>query len=305
MKRRAGLLPWRVLAWGLVPIVIALAVKLSGLDLAISDHYYSVDLRGFPARANDVLEIVGHKSAKSILLAAWFVLLGGAVAAHFDPATGPWRRVLWASVIGMALGPTIVSILKSITSFPCPWDLHRYAGFVEEAARIFVAPRQAGQCFPAGHSAGGFSLFAVSFGLRVIGRPAAARRALAVALTVGIAFSYVRVIQGAHFVSHTLWSAGIDWICAGLPFCLMSDRRSLTLSALDQDQQARNDEGGADDRAQRQRLAQKGPGQQHRDDDAALVDEGHACDVTALQGLVVEDPGSGGREGRQRQPADV
>lgn len=229
MSDRAGLLPWRVLAWGLLPIVIALAVKHSGLDLAISDHYYSVELRSFPARANDVLEIVGHKSAKSILLAAWFVLLGGAVAAHFDPATRPWRPVLWATVIGMALGPAIVSILKSITSFHCPWDLHRYAGFAEEASRIFVAPRQAGQCFPAGHSAGGFSLFAVSFGLRVIGRPAAARWALVMALAVGIAFSYVRVIQGAHFVSHTLWSAGIDWICAGLPFCLMPGRRSLSV----------------------------------------------------------------------------
>lgn len=229
----AGLLPWRALAWGLVPIIAALGVKLSGLDLAISDYYYSADLAGFPARANDVLEVIGHKSAKSILLAAWFVLLGGAVAAHFDPATRPWRRVLWATVLGMALGPTIVSILKSITSFPCPWDLHRYAGFAEETGQIFVAPRFAGQCFPAGHSAGGFSLFALYFGLRVIGRPEAARWAFVLTLVVGIAFSYVRVIQGAHFVSHTLWSAGIDWICAGLPFCLIS--RRLPLPAVEQE----------------------------------------------------------------------
>lgn len=100
------------------------------------------------------------------------------------------------------------------------WDLQRYAGFAVEIDSIFVSPAKAGQCFPAGHSAGGFSLFALVFGLSAIGRSAAARRALVVALIVGITFSYVRVIQGAHFVSHALWAAGIDWVAAGLPFCL-------------------------------------------------------------------------------------
>lgn len=217
---RSEALAWSVLAWGLLPVALALVVRFSGLDLAISDAFYSIDLHGFPARASDALEIVGHKSAKAVVLATWFVLLGGAIAAHFDPATRPWRRLLWATVIGMALGPTIVSILKSVTSFPCPWDLSRYAGFATETSRIFVAPGQAGRCFPAGHSAGGFSLFALYFGLRSSARPRAARGALIAALIVGGVFSYVRVIQGAHFVSHTLWAAGIDWVAAGLPFCL-------------------------------------------------------------------------------------
>lgn len=242
MRPAGRLLPWPVLAWAIVPIGFALVVRLSGLDQVVSDACFSIEQHAFPARASEMLEIVGHKSAKSILLATWFVLLGGTIAAHFDPATRPWRRVLWATVIGMALGPAVVSLLKSVTAFPCPWDLSRYAGFVEDSGRIFVLPAQAGRCFPAGHSAGGFSLFAFYFGLRAIDRLPAARRALVVALIVGTAFSYIRVIQGAHFVSHTLWAAGIDWLAAALPFCLSAGQAPVEPadrpSAFDQDQQA-------------------------------------------------------------------
>ena len=214
----------RMLGWGLLPIALGIYVKLSGLDLQVSDAYYSFEHFGFPERANAVLELVGHRSAKSIVLAGWFVLLGAAIAAHFDSATRPWRPILWGTVIGMALGPIVVSSLKSVTSFHCPWDLVRYAGPALDGERIFVRPREAGQCFPAGHSAGGFSLFALYFGLQAAGRRWAARWALVMALFVGSAFSYVRIIQGAHFLSHTLWSAGIDWIAAGLPLCLIASR---------------------------------------------------------------------------------
>ena len=218
-------LPLRLLLWALLPIALGLYVKASGLDLQIADAFYSAELHSFPARANTLLELVGHRSAKSIVLAAWCVLFGAGIAAHFDPVTRPWRSLLWATVIGMALGPIIVSTIKSLTSFHCPWDLVRYAGYASDGGPIFVAPSEAGQCFPAGHSAGGFSLFALYFGLRAAGRRTAARLALLLALVVGMAFSYVRIVQGAHFLSHTLWSTGIVWFAAGLPVYLVARRR--------------------------------------------------------------------------------
>lgn len=226
--------PYRLLLWTLLPIALGLCAKLSGLDLQIADVFFSVDQQGFPARANSMLELVGHRSAKSIVLACWFVLFGATVAAHFDPTTRPWRPLLWATVIGMALGPLVVSAMKSLTAFHCPWDLVRYAGYATDGDHVFVAPSEAGQCFPAGHSAGGFSLFALYFGLRAAGQRNAARWALLLTLVIGAAFSYVRVIQGAHFVSHTLWAAGVDWLASGLPICLVSHRSARRAGSGDE-----------------------------------------------------------------------
>ena len=46
-------------------------------------------------------------------------------------------------------------------------------------------------------------------------RPRAARIALGVALAAGTVFSIGRMMQGAHFLSHNLWTLLLDWtICA-------------------------------------------------------------------------------------------
>lgn len=219
-----GAIAWTDLAWALLPMGLGLGLRWSGLDLAIADHYFNFELGTFPARASALLELVGHRAAKSVMLATWFVLLGAAIASHFDRGMRRWRPILWATVLGMALGPAVVAIFKSHTSFPCPWDLDRYGGLARESADIFVARAQAGHCFPAGHAAGGFSLFAVFFGLKAAGHNGWARRVLVVTVLVGLAFSQVRVVQGAHFASHACWSAAVDWLAAGLPFVLLGCR---------------------------------------------------------------------------------
>ena len=108
--------------------------------------------------------------------------------------------------------------LMDISAFHCPWDLKSFGGFADYGSGWFVSPVQAGRCFPSGHAAGGFSLVALMFAgiaadhtrLRTIG--------LVAALCAGTAFSVVRIAQGAHFLSHNLWSAAIDWCAAALVF---------------------------------------------------------------------------------------
>ena len=205
-------------------IAAATVSHLAGLDHALSDRFFDSGIGVFTLRTDPMLELVGHQLAKSAVLTAWFALLAAALASHRLDLLRPWRAVLWTTVAAMALGPVVVVAMKSFTAFPCPWSLQRYGGFAAEALTWFATPATAGHCFPAGHSAGGFSLFAGVFAALATGRPRLARIAFWIALATGVAFSGVRIVQGAHFLSHALWAAAIDWFAAALVFSTLRMR---------------------------------------------------------------------------------
>jgi membrane-associated PAP2 superfamily phosphatase len=199
-------------------IGLGIALHATGADIVLADRFFDTVSGRFTRRADPMLELLGHHLARSAVTSLWFVLASAAIASTCVRSLRPWRAILIASVCAMALGPLIVVVLKSFTAFPCPWSLQRYGGFATEPLTWFTAPAQAGHCFPSGHSAGGYSLFALVFAARACGRPRLAWWLLAISLAVGTAFSGVRIIQGAHFASHALWAAGIDWLAAALAF---------------------------------------------------------------------------------------
>lgn len=205
----------------LVPAALALAATFareSGLDRAATDFFFDAARGGFPAHDWTWLELIGHRIAKSAAWAVWLALLAAAVASLRIDRLAAYRSVLWTTAIAMAAGPLIVVGLKNINAHPCPWDLKQYGGFADDATAWFVPAAQAGRCFPSGHAAGGFSFLALYFA----GLAAHDRRlrhaGLAIALAAGFVFSAVRVAQGAHFVSHNLWSAAVVWCSAALVF---------------------------------------------------------------------------------------
>jgi len=71
----------------------------------------------------------------------------------------------------------------------------------------------AGHCFPAGHAATGFSFLGGYFAFRDSdGRQA--RTWLALSLVAGLLLGLAQQWRGAHFMSHTLWSAVACWCTA-------------------------------------------------------------------------------------------
>jgi membrane-associated PAP2 superfamily phosphatase len=66
-----------------------------------------------------------------------------------------------------------------------------------------------GHCFPSGHAVTALCFFGVYFGWRRQW-PVAARRALALTLLAAAVLGATQLVRGAHFASHTLWSA---WLC--------------------------------------------------------------------------------------------
>ena len=211
-----------------IPLVLALLALLAssaGFDQIVSDYFYDASSARFPAHDSYWLELFGHRVAKG---AIWIVAIGMLAAAigigRFQQA--PDNRVaIWTALFAIALGPAIVYVLKQTTGHHCPWDLKAYGGFAEYNFQWFVAAADAGHCFPSGHSSAGYSLIAFYFLGRAVDRPGLALRGMIAAILVGTTFSAVRVVQGAHFLSHSLWAAAIDWAAAATVFTLLPLRK--------------------------------------------------------------------------------
>ena len=137
-------------------------------------------------------------------------------------------------VLAMALSTSFVNPLKTLTRMHCPWSLSEFGG-VEQFSEL-LGPRapaveKGGRCWPGGHAAAGFTLFAFFFVWRDR-QPRRARAALVSALLLGGVFSLSRMIQGAHFLSHNLWTALFCWlICLGCYHLLLYRRPALSRTA--------------------------------------------------------------------------
>jgi membrane-associated PAP2 superfamily phosphatase len=201
-------------------VVLALASAASGFDDTIARAAFDPATGAFPARASAMLELVGHRLAKSAVWIVWFVVLGAAIASHRVATLAPYRRVLWATAAAIALGPLLVSVLKVVTGPRCPWDLVEFGGQWPPSDALFVRPAQAGRCFPSGHASGGYALLALYFAGAALGAARLRWAGLFLGLAAGTAFGAVRIVQGAHFLSHNLWSAAVAWAAAALVFAI-------------------------------------------------------------------------------------
>lgn len=199
-------------------VVLAMLARGLGVDERLEMLFFDAQLAEFPARQWPWLEAIGHRVAKSAVLGVWLLLLAGALAAMTVPRWRAYSGLLWITAAAMGLGPLIVVLLKELNAYRCPWDLAQFGGVAQATQGWFVSRINAGRCFPSGHAAGGFSLVALGFAGIALGHRGLRRAGLAAAVGVGVLFSLVRMVQGAHFLSHNLWSAAIDWCAAALVF---------------------------------------------------------------------------------------
>jgi membrane-associated PAP2 superfamily phosphatase len=118
-------------------------------------------------------------------------------------------------VLSMGICTAIVTPLKDVTAIQCPWDLQEFGGR-ELYAPLFghhEPTAHPGRCWPGGHASSGFVFFALFFLLRDR-KPKLARIAFAAAFILGSILSLGRMMQGAHFLSHNVWTALFDWTIA-------------------------------------------------------------------------------------------
>ncbi len=203
-----------------IPALTAVALvllELTSIDMRLAQWVYDPTAGGFIGRHSYFLENVLHDQAKNVVIAMALLALATWLASFFVERLQGYKRELGCLVLSMALATAFVTPLKAVTAVQCPWSLSQFGG--KETYSELLSPRPAtdspGRCWPGGHAATGFTLFALFFALRDR-KPRLARAALVMAFALGSVFSIGRMLQGAHFFSHNVWTAVFCWlICLG------------------------------------------------------------------------------------------
>lgn len=198
---------------------IATVFALSGLalwELAAPDLRLAAlagDGHGFALREHWLLSAVLHTGARwlswglavALCVAVWWPV---GVLRRLDVG----RRLQLAATTLLAAGG--VSVLKGLSATSCPWDLQAFGGVAQYVPHwTLLHDGGPGHCFPAGHASAGFAFVGGYFCFRDTDR-AIARRWLAASLATGFVLGAAQQVRGAHFMSHTLWSAWICWAVA-------------------------------------------------------------------------------------------
>lgn len=218
--------------WLLLPLwCLALLILFppQTLDIAISGLFF--DGQGWPLKNDFFFNVVLYKSSKIIpigaALASVYVLVKNLIANRrgLQPDSYWIYRPLYI-IIAMLACVLVVWWLKASTGVYCPWSVSYFSGDHALREPTWSWVFQDGRCWPSGHSGTGFCLLALFFALRDK-YPQLARKTLVAVLLLGTICSLTRIVQGAHFLSHTLATALIDWIiCAGL-YVLCFDRQNI------------------------------------------------------------------------------
>ena len=204
---------WLYLGVPAVAAVMLLLLQLTSLDMDLAKLFYNPADGGFIGRHSFFLEDILHDRAKQVVILFSLLAVLGFIGAFILERLKPYRRELGCLVLSMALATAFVTPMKAVTAVQCPWSLKEFGG--KETYSELLSPRpptdKPGRCWPGGHAATGFTLFALFFVLRDR-RPRMARNAFIFAASLGTAFSIGRMMQGAHFFSHNVWTAIFCWL---------------------------------------------------------------------------------------------
>lgn len=224
IRSSVGAIPRSWLAAPMLLVAVLLITEHTGIDLAVSGWFFDAGAHEFPLRHAFLLETLMHQWAKYTVITATAVTSAILAFTYLVPALIRQRRRLLFLLLAMTLAPLTVTALKQVTDRPCPWDLSEFGGG-EPYTHLFDAraPSHArGLCFPAGHASTGFALLAFFFVVHHRCRRRLARVMLLAGIAAGLLLGAGRIAQGAHFVSHVLWSGAVCWlVMVGLYALLM------------------------------------------------------------------------------------
>lgn len=199
------------------------------LDIAISHLFF--DGQGWPLKNEFFFNVVLYKLSKiipiGVALASVYVLLKNLIAYRRGLQQDSYwiYRPLYI-FIAMLVSVLVIYWLKASTGVYCPWSVSYFSGDHALRDPTWSWVFQEGRCWPSGHSATGFCLFALFFALRDK-YPQLAQKTLVAVLLFGAICSMTRIAQGAHFLSHTLATALIDWIICASLYVLCFDRQNI------------------------------------------------------------------------------
>jgi membrane-associated PAP2 superfamily phosphatase len=244
--------------------VVFLLFDMTKIDIAFSDLFYDPATQLFPLEHVYWFEKITHKWARIIPNWTGEAAIIGALSSFLWPrlkaekhakiiaflervrvapllrfATRHRRDFLYI-VFAFSICTGVIHYLKGHTSVYCPVETTQYAGKIEhkEWYENFDLLNVAGpgRCWPGGHASGGFTMLALYFVARRY-RWRHSKAILYGSLLLGFVYGTTRVLQGWHYMSHTLWSGIFVWLACLLTALAFYGRARLELPVLGKDEE--------------------------------------------------------------------
>lgn len=211
--------PWAttLLLWG-----VALLWDASALDVRVMEAIGTA--QGFALRHHPWLEQYLHDHVRWLAWGVYALLWWWCVR----PA-GPWaqwsRTERWLMLWGITVALLSVTLLKRQSLTSCPWELSVFGGQASYVSHWSWGVRDggSGHCFPGGHASSAMAFLALALpGLHhpERGQQRRALWLLAGIGALGLVLGGVQTLRGAHYPSHTLWTATLCWSSAWLSWHL-------------------------------------------------------------------------------------
>ena len=214
--------PYRQISlWTLVALAVCILLDIGGQDLSVA-HWFG-NSSGFPYRDHWLFSGVLHGGARRVAWALQFAL----ILAIWWPV-GVLRKLSRRERVCMFVASMATLLatsgLKQWNTTSCPWELVDFGGAARYVSHWTwgVADGGEGNCFPVGHASAAFCFFSEFFALRTVA-PRAARIWLATTLLAGVTIGLAQQIRGAHYLSHTLWTAWLCWFVTLACYWLFED----------------------------------------------------------------------------------
>lgn len=213
----------RLLFATLLALLMILLWDASGLDLPMAR--LAGGSRGFALSDDAALVLWLHEVPRFV---GWLSLavLVAAVRWPFALLRGLTRRERIQLALTVLVSVVVVSLLKNSSRTSCPWDLAEFGGTARYVSHWAWAVHDGGpgRCFPAGHASVAFAYLGGWFVLRR-SMPRAAWVWLAMAACFGLVLGLAQQWRGAHYMSHTLWTAWVCWVAGWVVDVVFHHRR--------------------------------------------------------------------------------
>jgi membrane-associated PAP2 superfamily phosphatase len=209
-------------------LVLLLCWEAGGWDMTLAQAYG--DAAGFALRDHWLFRRGLHDGGRWLSAVA---LIGVAAWSAFGDARVITRRLRWAWTAVVLLCLIVVPAMKRLSSTSCPWDLADFGGRADYVPHwmLTLVDGGPGHCFPSGHAVAAFAFLPLYFQWRSTW-PQAARVLLTVTLGAGLVFGWAQLARGAHFPSHTMWSAWLCWTIGAVAAHRLAARQAAISSAV-------------------------------------------------------------------------
>ncbi len=225
--------PKPVFFLSLIGLFLLLVWDHSSLDLGMARWFGSAS--GFALENHWFWRGVLHDGLRPV---PWLIELG-LLLAIVKPAGAltqlpVLRRTQLALTTLVAL--LVVSNIKLHSRTSCPSSLQEFGGMASYVSHWAWGSQDGGDgnCFPAGHASAGFAFLGGFFAFRQR-LPAIAARWLAGAALAGLLLGAAQQVRGAHYMSHTFWTAWFCWVTAASMDLAFSQLERRTLQRLRRD----------------------------------------------------------------------